>query len=143
MLWLLVISLNAWSLPIDWHGQFGVDTNTINTFRKTEQNNPPIGNGSQAIPDSQGSRDNANFQSYILQLQPSIIVNDSVTINGELTTGPSRGGFLGDSSTNKDDLSTGQRNASYGNQLYFHNFSRPQSNLILTQFYMNLFAHQV
>ena len=129
-----MISLNkSYALPIDWHGVFAVDTTLIDTFRRFEGTSG-AGIGPQNINDPLGSFENASFQSYKLQLSPSIIINDSITFNGQLTTGYGYGGRLGDSNLNQ------RGNNSFGNALYFHNTTTSDSNVILTQFYAEIFS---
>lgn len=85
----------SFALPIDWNGSLGVDSNIIVNARKTGENcaNSVPADGSQCIV---GTNKHARFQSYVLKLNPSIIVNDSATIKAEISTGNIRGGFLGE-----------------------------------------------
>ena len=77
--------------PIDWSGTLGVDSTIINDVRRTSDDCTPI-DGSQCISSEES---NARTQSMILTLNPTIIVNDGVTIKGELSTGTDRGNRLG------------------------------------------------
>ncbi len=114
---LLLISTSVQALPIDWSGSLGFDQNIIKNARGTTDDCNPATAGSQCV-----TKDNkhARFQSLLLRLNPSIIVNDSVTIKGEVSTGEFRGGFLGDDSNN-DDSYFGQSNSGTAinfNQIY-------------------------
>jgi hypothetical protein len=142
-IYLVLISIfvsNAYALPIDWHGTFGVDTTRINDFRKgaNPDTNPTA--GSEVIPSTNGNRDNASFQSYVFRLNPNIVVNDSASLFGEITTGYGRGGFYGDNSINRQNTSANTPNRSFGNALYYYNTSNSDSNLVLNKFYMELYA---
>lgn len=136
----LVISFNVLALPIDWHGNFGVDTTRISDYRKgaNPDSNPTV--GSEVIPSGAGAEKNASFQSYVFRLNPNIVVNDSASIFGEITTGYGRGGFYGDSSINRANNSNGSYNRNFGNALYHYNTSNTNSNLVLNKFYMELYA---
>ncbi|MBP9674509.1 MAG: hypothetical protein KBD63_05385 [Bacteriovoracaceae bacterium] len=131
---------NAFSLPIDWHGTFGVDTTRIDVYRKTSDAGIVTGGGSQGIAPSASNKNSASFQNYIFRLNPEIIVNDDVTVHGEISTGYARGGFFGDSSAFQANTTTGAPSTSFGNALYFNNLSSGSSNLSLTQFYMELYS---
>ena len=120
------------ALPIDWTGVFGVDTHHINNFRRTKDDvtkNPAAKTGTQGIANGDGT---ADFQSYVFKLNPQIIVNDGVTLKGELSTGQIRGGFAGDNSTNNADSS--------GNNAYFFTSPAQRSSLNVNQMYMELYA---
>ncbi|MBF0206060.1 MAG: hypothetical protein HQK53_04145 [Oligoflexia bacterium] len=134
----LQIMANALALPIDCQGNFGVSTGIINHSRRTDGNvtvNPP-GDGSQDIPESPGNYANASYQSYVLKLAPSIIINDGASFFGEVTTGYNYGGFAGDNSLQKK-IGTGR---SFGESLYYHNTGNGNPNLVLSQFHLNVFA---
>ena len=102
------LSINsAMALPIDWTGVFGVDTHLLNNVCRTKDDVPAKYNiatgarnagseGTQGITGDCG----ASFQTYIFKLNPSIIVNDGVTLKGEFSSGYLRGGFAGDDATN-------------------------------------------
>ncbi|MFZ4712867.1 MAG: hypothetical protein ACOYL6_04100 [Bacteriovoracaceae bacterium] len=131
---------NTWALPIDWHGTFGVDSTRITDYRRGAEPNtsPPV--GSEVIPSAGGNRNNASFQSYVFRLNPNIVVNDSASIFGEITTGYGRGGFMGDGSVNRQNTSPNTPNRSFGNSLYYYNTSSSDSNLVLNKFYMELYS---
>src|SRR5690606_34476587 len=90
------LSVNAMALPIDWSGPFGVDTHTISNSCRAEDSSGTV--GSQGID----GKCNAGFQTYIFKLNPQIIVNDGVTLKGEISTGHIRGGFAGDNATSNE-----------------------------------------
>jgi hypothetical protein len=139
---LSTLSINSTlALPIDWNGTFGVDTHLLNNVCRTNDdvpakfdtsNTPPTRTagtlGTQGIT---GDCD-ASFQTYIMKLNPQIIVNDGVTLKGEISSGYLRGGFLGDNATGSED---GTRSNSY-----FHTTPAQRSALNLNQMYMELFA---
>ena len=131
-LFISTLSINsAMALPIDWTGVFGADTHIIsNTCRTTDtvaaKTNPKT--GTQGITGDCG----ANFQTYVFKLNPQIIVNDGVTLKGELSSGYIRGGFAGDNSANNRDGS--------GNNAYFFTTPAQRSGLNVNQMYMELYA---
>lgn len=137
------LSINsAFALPIDWSGVFGVDTHMLsNTCRTKDKIGPaekplptdtPTGtrNGTQALRN--GDCD-ATFQTYTLRLNPNIIVNDGVTLKGELSTGYFRGGFAGGDAANVEDGST-------GSNAYFFTTPNQRSALNVNQMYMEMYA---
>ncbi len=138
------LSINsALALPIDWNGVFGVDTHMIQNYRRDSgtvnkpwpgpatEGNPTPGprTGTQAIANGDNE---AVFQTYILRLNPHIIVNDGVALKGELSSGYIRGGFAGDNSANNADGS--------GNNSYFFTTPAQNSALKVNQMYMELYA---
>lgn len=131
----LLSPLAAWSLPIDWHGAFGVDTTLIDNYRlinkggaKTSTND-----GTQEVDLGAGNNPNATFQSYIFKLQPEMIVNDSATIKAEISSGYGRGGFLGEDSVHNSG-------GSFGNALYYQNESSGGNSIILNKVYAELYS---
>ena len=106
---LALFPLVSQALPIDWHGSFGVDSTLINDYRriksKTDNSNPTVNPGSQEVGLANGNKANASWQSYILKLSPTMVINDAATFFGELTTGYANGGFLGDSGQTNYDIS--------------------------------------
>lgn len=116
-------SLTAVAVPIDWKGTVAFDTNIIKDVRRTGDNCTPS-NGSQCINPEE---DNARFQSMILKLNPNIVVNDGVTIKGELTTGGVRGINLGEATNYDND----------GGSYYAQTTS---SQLNVNQFYAEIYA---
>lgn len=109
----------AQALPIDWNGQFGYDTNLIKNVRRTTDDCT----GGYCPGDSE---DNARYQSYIFKLSPTIVVNDSATVKGELSTGSVRGGIAGEDA--------GGRNS------YFAQSPNGQSTITLNQLYAELYG---
>jgi hypothetical protein len=126
------LSINyAMALPIDWSGVFGADTHMLsNTCKSADDITKPVGarNGTQGITGDC----NASFQTYVFKLNPQIIVNDAVTLKGELSSGYTRGGFAGDNSANNRDAS--------GNNAYFFTTPAQRSALNVNQMYMELYA---
>ncbi|WPU65356.1 hypothetical protein [Peredibacter starrii] len=142
-LFVSALSINsAMALPIDWTGVFGVDTHNIsNTCRTSDA----IGEAQKPLPGdatgtgvrtgTQALRNGdcgATFQTYTMRLNPNIIVNDGVTLKGELSSGYLRGGFAGDDSANNYDGS--------GNNAYFFTTPAQRSALNVNQMYMELYA---
>lgn len=124
---ILTGSISANALPIDWNGTLGFDQNIIKNARRSTDNcaaTPKEGSKCLASDNS-----NARFQSMLLKLKPTIIVNDSASIKGELSTGTSRGGFLGDNNTTDSNKSS-----------YFGQSAGTGSTLSINQFYAELYA---
>lgn len=139
---LSVVATQAHALPIDWRGAFGVDTTLMKSFRHIEALNNNAANtgttnsGSQEAPLGSGNHDKASFQSYIFRLNPIMVVNDSASIKGEITTGYGRGGMMGDSGTES-------KQGNMGNSLYFYNTSSDNGSstqLLLTKLYAELYS---
>lgn len=118
---------HAQALPIDWSGSFGVDSHYLSNMRRTTKTvdggteNP----GSQQID---GSKKGTSFQTYIFKLNPTIIINDAVTLKGELSTGSMRGGFAGAEGQNEN------------NNSYFYTSPSQSSQLNFNQLYAELYA---
>lgn len=128
------------ALPIDWTGVFGVDTHMLSNTCRTSDT---VGTAQKPLPtDASGTRSgtqalrngdcDANFQTYTLRLNPNIIVNDGVTLKGELSTGQFRGGFAGGNSANTEGTA--------GNNSYFYTTPAQRSELNVNQMYMELYA---
>jgi hypothetical protein len=116
-----IVSTQTFALPIDWNGSLGFDSNIIKNVRGTTDNCTGDTLGSQCITND---NDHARYQSVLLRLNPTIIVNDSTSIKGEISTGNIRGGFLGDDSEIANDgayfsqTSSGSGSTLNVNQLY-------------------------
>lgn len=120
------------ALPIDWSGVFGADTHMISNSCRTSETvtkSPTARTGTQGLDTVDCG---ANFQTYTLRLNPNIIVNDGVTLKGELSSGYLRGGFAGGDSANNADAS--------GNNSYFFTTPAQRSQLNVNQMYMELYA---
>ena len=137
------LSINsAFALPIDWSGVFGADTHMLsNTCKTGDKVTKPTfdpqtntwsapRNGTQAL--ANGDCD-ATFQTYTLRLNPNIIVNDGVTLKGELSTGYFRGGFAGGDTSNVEDGAS-------GSNAYFFTTPNQRSALNVNQMYMEMYA---
>lgn len=123
---------SAMALPIDWTGVFGVDTHQLSNVCRTKDTvtkNAAAKTGTEGISTDDCG---ATFQTYVFKLNPQIIVNDGVTLKGEISTGNIRGGFAGDNSANNADGS--------GNNSYFSNSPAQRSSLNINQMYMELYA---
>ena len=93
----------SYSLPIDWNGVFGVETQKIsNTCRTTDKisTTDKTKSGTQALVNDDCD---ASFQTYTFKLNPNIIINDGVSLKGEISTGYIRGNFAGTDSSNSQD----------------------------------------
>ncbi|TNF30161.1 MAG: hypothetical protein EP319_05910 [Deltaproteobacteria bacterium] len=131
----LVTPMTAWSLPIDWHGAFGVDSTLIDNYRRLESvvdNSSPT-TGSQEVELAAGKHANASWQSYVFRLNPVLIVNDAASLKGEISSGYGRGGYLGD-----DNKKSNVSNP--GASLYYYNQSTGTNDLVLNKFYMELYS---
>lgn len=127
-------SQQALALPIDFHGEFGVDTTLIDSYRRVDNTTVNSTNsGTQEVGLAGGGQSNASFQTYIFRLNPTIVVNDGISIKGELSTGYGRGGFLGDDSRSV-------REANNSNILYYHNTSSNSQSISFVQTYMELYT---
>lgn len=135
------LSINsAFALPIDWTGVFGVDTHMLNNTCRTSDK---ITAAEKPLPGDGGPRTgtqalrngdcDATFQTYTLRLNPNIIVNDGVTLKGELSTGYFRGGFAGGDASNVGDGTS-------GNNAYFFTTPAQRSALNVNQMYMEMYA---
>lgn len=96
---LAVVPATSFALPIDWHGAFGVDTTILSGARRIKSKTAvTVANaGSQEVALDAGEKENAEWQSYVFKLSPTMIINDAATFKAELTTGYANGGYLGDS----------------------------------------------
>jgi len=127
------LSINsAMALPIDWTGVFGTDTHLLSNTCRTNDDvtkDPAAKTGTQGL--ANGDCD-ANFQTYTFRLNPNIIINDGVTLKGEISTGHIRGNFAGSDSANNQDGS--------GNNSYFFTTPAQRSALNMNQMYMEMYA---
>lgn len=135
---LIALSINsAQALPIDWTGVFGVDTHLLTNYRRTNDkidpaNKAPLAGANRGTQGIASGDNGASFQTYVFKLNPNIIVNDGVTLKGELSSGYLRGGFAGDEAGNTAD---GSRSNSY-----FFTSPAQRSGLNVNQMYMELYA---
>jgi hypothetical protein len=134
---LFVVSLPVVShaLPVDWHGTFGVDSTLVSSERriKSKSDNSGLGNGgSQELGLDAGNDATASWQSYVLRLNPVIIINDAATLKLEFTTGYANGGYLGDSS--RTDAGN-----TLGSSLYYYNQASGQA-LNVKKAYVELYS---
>lgn len=121
---LLVSTSTAFALPIDWNGTLGFDTNIIKNARGTTDNCNDATAGSTCVKNDNA---HARYQSMLLKLNPTIIVNDSTSIKGELSVGSMRGAYLGENTDMANDGS------------YFSQTST-NSSLNVNQLYAELYA---
>lgn len=127
------------ALPIDWNGVFGADYNYMDNYRKATGDGSTAGDtGSQESDKISGSRDTLKYSSMIFRLNPSILINDSATIKGELTHGYGRTGIMGDSSINNND---DESETYQGNSLFLYNTSDVSKNgLGISKIYAELYS---
>jgi hypothetical protein len=123
----------AYSLPIDFGGELGFDTLRVSNSRRTKSSSTTDpGVGSEQI---QGSSDTAYIQSYLFKLNPTMVVNDHVTVKGEITTGKGRGGRMGEGGYVAQQQGMGHAH-------YYHTTANQDStnNLNLNQIYMEIYS---
>lgn len=134
---LVLLPVVSQALPIDWHGSFGVDSTLISDFRRIQSKNVNTAtDGTQEVGLDAGGKGSASWQSYILRLAPTMVINDAATFFGELTTGYANGGNLGDSpETDKKSSASNQGSA----PLYIHNQARGQG-INLKKAYLELYS---
>jgi len=117
---------------MDFGGELGFDSIRVSNYRRTKDSTTPVANGSSAID---GSGDSAYIQTYLFKLKPNMIVNDHVTMRGEVTTGSGRGGKIGEG----DYIGS---NEGKGHTHYFHTV--PNNNgknaLNINQLYMDIYS---
>lgn len=128
------IPATSFALPIDWHGAFGVDSTLISRYRrvKSDTARTSTNSGSQEVGLDSGTQASASWQSYVFKLSPSMIINDSATFKGEITTGYANGGYLGDAPQT-------DKNNSNGAPLYYHN-QASGSALNIRKAYLELYS---
>lgn len=87
------LSINsAMAMPIDWTGVFGADTHLLSNTCRTNDDVTKFDNLGNRAPGTAGTQGlqngdcDANFQTYTFRLNPSIIINDGVTLKGEIST---------------------------------------------------------
>ena len=120
--------------PIDVHGNFSSEYVMIENNRKLDQKNQNITNqGSQENALASGNQSTASFQDYIFTLNPHIIVNDSTTLKGEISSGYARGGLFGENTTQT-------KKGNMANALYYYNTTDGQNSLVLNKFYAEFYA---
>jgi len=129
------------ALPIDWQGSFGVDTTIITNYRKITEGSTvasPGSSSSQVVSDA--GNPEASFQSYFLNLNPIIIVNDASTLKAELSTGYGRGGKIGENGQQNGEKDTSSDlTGNMGGVLYNINTTTEKA-LNINQLYLELFA---
>ena len=116
--------------PIDWKGSFAFDSYIMNDVRRTSED-CTTADGSQCINNEEN---NARFQTMILRLNPNIIVNDALTIKGELSTGSGASGVRGSRLGESTQLPTSN---SVGNSFYTQS---TRSELVINQLYAEIYA---
>jgi hypothetical protein len=134
------LSINsALALPIDWTGVFGADTHMISNYCRSGDKftkftpSPDVNRNPQTGTQALDTVDcDTTFQTYTLRLNPNIIINDGVTLKGELSSGYIRGGFAGGDSANNADNSA--------NNSYFFTTPAQRSALNVNQMYMEIYA---
>ncbi len=118
------LSFSVFAVPVDWNGTLAIDSNIIKDVRRTGDS-CTVSDGSQCINDEEN---NARFQSMIIKLNPSFVINDGVTIKAELTAGSdNRGARLGEDT----DQNT-------GNNAYYAQST--SSDVKMNQIYAEIYA---
>lgn len=120
---LISLSLEVFALPIDWNGSVGFDNNIITNARRTTDS--CTGGGASYCINEDNS--NARYQSFILKLNPTIVINDSASLKGEISTGRLRGGFAGEDTQAQSDS-------------YFSQSTSGTQTLTANQLYLELYA---
>lgn len=131
---LALLPIASQALPIDWHGSFGVDSTLVSDYRrlKSKTDLTSANAGSQEVALHTGNKASLSWQSYVLRLAPTMVINDAATFFGELTTGYANGGFLGDSAQT-------DQAAANGGVVYYHNQARG-SNINIRKAYLELYS---
>lgn len=137
----MALAQSGWPLPVDWNGIFSMDTTRLDTYTRTAKGvviPEDIKDGDQRIiPVSDGIH-NASFQTYLLKLRPTIIVNDAVSLFGEITTGYASGGHLGQGIEQTGDHKGEAKNHGLGNALY--NYNTYRDKLHIRQIYAKYYS---
>lgn len=131
---LALLPIASQALPIDWHGSFGVDSTIISDYRriKSKTDNSALGSGgSQEVALATGGKASASWQSYVLRLAPTLVINDAATFFGELSTGYANGGYLGDSTKVSQSAASGN--------IYYHN-QTTGSQVNIKKAYLELYS---
>ena len=129
---LAFVPLVSEALPIDWHGSFGIDSTMISDYRRIKSNSDNSALvGTQEVGLDGGKKGNASWQSYILKLEPVMVINDAGTFFAELTTGYANGGFLGDSAQTDSSVSANGQGLNHYNQAKNQNLSLKKAYLEL------------
>lgn len=120
---LVLIGQGAYALPIDWNGTIGFDSNIITNARRTTDSCPG-GTGTYCLTED---NQNVRYQSFIFRLNPTVVINDSAAVKGELSTGSLRGGFAGSDTEAESDS-------------YYAQSTDGSANLTANQLYLELYA---
>jgi hypothetical protein len=134
LLSLFFLANTVWALPMDWSGSIGYDSIRLNNYKRTNNVNTSITDGSQEIA---GLENDAFVQTYLLRLAPQIIVNDHITFYSELSTGHARGGKVGDNTTVGDGNDT---NRDMGAAYYYHTSPNSNSQIQLNQAFVEIYS---
>lgn len=136
LLFLVLPLSRSFALPIDWHGVFGADTTLIDSYRRInakQQTSATLSRASQEVELSAGDKSSASFQSYVFRLNPVMIVNDSATLFGEISSGYARGGRFGEDPKQNQE-------GNFANALYMYNVSSGSNDIVLNKFYAELYS---
>lgn len=134
----LALCANAQALPVDMRGRLLFDSHYLGKYRKMAPMEDSKINAGAMIPKGNNHKnENANFQTYLFQLQPQIIVNDAVTVFSELSGGYAGGGIFGDSTRYRKSPDSG-----FGDALFLQNYSGPgvDNSVYFSQIYAELYA---
>lgn len=85
---------NAWSLDLDWHGQFVTESNWFfGTSNSGFGTNTGVDQG-YLIPNNGGHP--VTYQTLFFKLQPTVLVNDNVMLHSDIWFGSPSNGVFGD-----------------------------------------------
>ena len=111
------LSPDAQALDFDWQGQFRAETNTIFGYSNAPAT-PPAATTGYSVPLNGDTP--ANFQNLFLSLKPRILVNDNVSIHGDLWfNAPDTGLFGSNAPTNPSFSNTTTGNALLSARAFF------------------------
>lgn len=128
----LFLAQDLLAIPMDFGGELGFDSIRVSNYRRTKDSTNTVANGSSAIS---GNGDSAYIQTYLFKLKPNMIINDHVTMKGEVTTGSGRGGKIGEG----DYVGSSEGNA---HSHYYHTVpnNNGSNNLNVNQLYMDVYS---
>ncbi len=127
------------SVPLTWTGRYGIHSEHISNYRKTNTSLSSTDSGSQYVNNATGNFSNASFQTYLFEIGPEIVVNDGVSIFGLFSTGHDRGGILGDAASIKKSNASVPQNY-FGNALYQYNFDSSSQYINVKSLYAKLYT---
>jgi hypothetical protein len=100
------MSPDAQALDFDWKGQFRAETNSIFGYSNSPATSPSSFVGGYSVPLNGDTP--ANFQNLFLSLKPRILVNDNVSIHGDLWFNAPDTGLFGSNEPSRPTYSSSQ-----------------------------------